>query len=158
MTTVLPIASALTGLLPLGVSLVFLFCLLLADGQWLTWHVVFLVPIVLLQMMLVIAIGFLVAATTVFFRDLTYALPNLLTVILFASPIFYPLESMPRIVRTLSQFNPFYVLSQAYRDALVNHQIPDLWGLLFVATISTVLGLGTLFVFRRVKSFFEAAL
>lgn len=157
-TEALPIASALSGLLPLVVSLVFLLCLLVADGQWLSWHAIFLVLIVLLQMLLVIAIGFLVAAATVFFRDLSYALPNLLMVVLFASPIFYPLESMPRILRTVSQFNPFYILSQAYRDALVNHHVPDLWALLFVAVVSALLGLGTLFVFRRVKGFFEAAL
>ncbi len=155
---VLPIAGALTGLLPLLVSLAFLLILLLFDGNVPGWQVVFLPVVVLVQMLLVIAIGFLIAATTVFFRDLAFALPNLLMVVLFASPIFYPIESMPRIVQGLSAYNPFYILAEAYRSILLYHRAPDGPGLAYVAIVGLVLGYATLRLFRRVKGYFEAAL
>lgn len=155
---ILPLASALTGLLPLFVSLAFLVALMLADGHPPSWHALLLPLLIVLQAMLVVAIGFLVAALTVFFRDLSYALPNLLTVVLFATPIFYPIDSMPRILKLLSAFNPFYILANAYRETMIYHRVPDPLGLVYVAAFALVLGTATLFVFRRLKGFFEAAL
>ncbi len=155
---VLPIAGALTGVLPLAVSLVFLFGLLLLDGNFPTWHALLIFPVVALQFLLVVAAGFLLAAMAVFFRDLAYALPNLLLALLFATPIFYPIESMPRALQDLSRFNPFFILSEAYRAVLLYHRPPDLLGLAYVAVLSLALGYLTLTIFRRVKGFFEAAL
>lgn len=154
----LPLASALTGLLPLFVGLGFLVVLMLADGQAPSWHALLLPVLVVLQAMLVIAIGFLVAALTVFFRDLSYALPNLLTVVLFATPIFYPIDSMPRMLKWLTGFNPFYILANAYREAMIYHRVPDIFGLVYVAVFSLLLGVATLSMFRRLKGYFEAAL
>ena len=155
---VLPISSALTGVLPLLVSLVFLLILLIADGNIPSWHVVFLPVIIVLQFLFVTAVGFLLAAITVFFRDLAYALPNLLTVVLFASPIFYPLESMPRVLQAVSRFNPVYVLAESYRAVLLQHKIPDLLGLAYLMVLAAALGFLSLRVFRRLKGYFEAAL
>lgn len=154
----LPIVGVLSGSLPLIVSLVFLAILFVADGNWLTWHAILVLPIVLIQIAFILAIGFLVAALTVFFRDLVVALPNLLMVVLFASPIFYPIDSMPAIMQKLSQFNPFYLICESYRDVLIFHRLPNLLGLAFVIALTAMLGIVTLTVFRRVKGYFEAAL
>lgn len=155
---VLPIVGVLSGSVTLIVSLAFLTVLLLADGNWLTWHALFVVPIVMIQIAFILAIGFLVAAVTVFFRDLIVALPNLLMMVLFASPIFYPIDSMPGIMRTVSLFNPFFVICEAYRDVLIYHRMPNFLGLAFVMLLAAAMGFFTLTVFRRVKGFFEAAL
>ncbi len=157
-TEVLPIAGALTGLLPLVVSLAFLLVLLFVDGNVPGWQIVFLPVVVLVQLLLVTAIGFLLAATTVFFRDLAYALPNLLMVVLFASPIFYPIEAMPRLVQGLSGYNPFYILAESYRFVLLHHQVPNGLDLAYVAILGSALGYVALKIFRRVKGYFEAAL
>ena len=155
---VLPIAGALTGLLPLLVSLVFLLVLLVASGNPPTWHVVLLPLIIATQFLFVIAVGFLLAAVTVFFRDFAFALPNLLMVVLFASPIFYPVESMPRIVQAVSRFNPFYILAESYRAVLLYHKVPDLLALTYLVLLAMAVGLATLRVFRRLRGYFEAAL
>lgn len=157
-TEVLPVASALTGMLPLAVSLIFLLILLIANGQPPTWHALYLIPIVFLQAMLVVAIGFLIATITVFFRDIAYALPNILLALLFATPIFYPIDSMPGVMKPISELNPFYILTNAYRDCLVSGMTPDLLGLLYVGLISIFIGYLTLHLFRRAKGYFEAAL
>ncbi len=155
---ILPVAGALTGILPLVVSLVFLLVLQTASGNLPGWQLIFLPLVVLVQMIVVIAIGFLLSAITVFFRDLAFALPNLITVALFASPIFYPIASMPRLAQVLSAFNPFYVLAEAYRSILLYNRLPDLISLACVAVVAALLGYATLWFFRRVKGHFEAAL
>jgi lipopolysaccharide transport system permease protein len=157
-TEVLPIAGSITGLLPLAVGLVFILVVLLAEGTVPSWHVVFIPAIIAVQLLLVVAIGFLLAAVTVFFRDLAYALPNLLMVVLFASPIVYPPDSMPPVLARLSQFNPFYIVPEAYRAVLFYQRMPDVGGLVYVGVFAAVLGWGTLRVFRRAKGHFAAAL
>ena len=77
---------------------------------------------------------------------------------LWNPPIFYPLTSTPLIVQTISLGNPFYIISEDYRRALVYHHAPDVVGLLYVGTLSLVLALVGLRLFRRWKVYFEARL
>jgi len=157
-TEVLPITAALTGLLPLGVSLGFLAVLLVVDGNMLSWHAMFGVAIVVLQFALIISLGLFMSAVTVFVRDFAFALPNILMVVLFATPIFYPLTSTPPIVQAISLGNPFYIISEGYRRTLVFHHVPDVVGLLYVSALSAVLTVVGLKLFRRYKRYFEARL
>jgi lipopolysaccharide transport system permease protein len=157
-TEILPVAASMTGFLPLGVCLGFLTALLIMDGNTPSWHVVFVVVLVVVQFALVIALGFFASAITVFVRDFGIALPNLLMGVLFATPIFYPLTSTPPIVQTMSLANPFYILVEGYRRALIYHHTPDLTSLLYVAGLSAVLAVVGLKLFQRYKGYFEARL
>jgi lipopolysaccharide transport system permease protein len=157
-TEVLPVASALTGLVSLVVSVGFLLILLVVDNNPPTWHSVFILPVIAIQFLLIISIGFFFAAINVFIRDFYIVLPNLLTILLFITPIFYPLESIPPILKAFSKVNPFYILSEAYRETLIYHHKPDLVGLLYVAILSVGIGLAGLKFFRRLKGHFEAML
>jgi lipopolysaccharide transport system permease protein len=155
-TEVLPIASALTGLVSLIVSLGFLLILLVIDGNHPTWHSIFILPIMGLQFFLIIALGFFFSAINVFIRDFSIILPNILTIILFLTPIFYPVASVPPILKILSWFNPFYIVSEAYRESLIYHHLPPLISLTYVGGLSFVLWVTGLKFFRRLKGHFEA--
>ena len=155
---ILPIAAALTGLLPLAVSSGLLVGLLFADGRTLSWHVFIVLVVVGLQFAFIVSVGFFLSVITVFVRDVGIALPNALTIVLFATPIFYPIESMPRIMQIVTRGNPFYIISEGYREALIYHRIPDVVGLGYVAVLSVGLGLVGLKVFRRLKGYLEARL
>ena len=157
-TEVLPISAGVTGFVPLSVGLIFLSLLLLLDGNHVSWHALFVFPVVVLQFGLVISLGFFLSAITVFVRDVGIALPNMLTIVLFATPIFYPIDMMPDIIQAVSQANPFYVISDSYRQSLVYHRIPNLLGLLYLGALALILGLLGLRAFRRVKGYFEARL
>jgi len=157
-TEILPVTASMTGLLPLGVCLGFLGVLLVVDGNTPSWHAVFGVVLVVVQFALVIALGFFTSVITVFVRDFGIALPNLLTVVLFATPIFYPLASTPPLVQAMSMANPFYILVEGYRRALIYHHAPDLAGLLYVTGLAAVLAVLGLKLFRRYKGYFEARL
>lgn len=157
-TELLPVSAALTGLVPLLVSLVFLAILLVFDDNPPTWHALAVIPVVVLHFAFVIALGFFLSTITVFVRDVGFVLPNLLFVILFATPIFYPIESTPRIVQLVSAVNPFYIVPEGYRAALIYHRLPDLAGLAYVGAVTLVLGYFGLKVFRRVKGHFTGML
>lgn len=157
-TELLPIASVLASSIPLLVSMVFLFVLLVVDGNYPTWHAIWIVPVALLHFLFLITVSFFFSSIVVFLKDVGYALPNILIIILFATPIFYPLDSMPGLVRLVSEFNPFYVIAESYRQPLVYHRAPHFLGLLYLLAISAGLGIIGLQVFRRLRGYFDAAL
>lgn len=157
-TELLPIAAAVVGGVPLVVSLGFVMALLAFDGSPPSWHVLWILPILVVHAALVLALGMGLAAVNVFIRDLGIALPNLLIIILFATPIFYPIEQVPELARPLMRFNPFYVIAEGYRCALIDRTMPDLLGLAVVLVGALLLGVFSLKGFRRLKGLFESAL
>lgn len=157
-TELLPIAAGLTGSLPIVVSLCFVGGLLVIDGNMPSWHVLFLPVVVLSQFLLIASIGIPLSAVTVFFKDFTYALPNLLMIVLFMSPIFYPVESLPHVFQAVSAFNPVYILVESYRSILLYHQLPDFFGLGYVSLTALAVVSLSLRYFRRLKGYFDSAL
>ena len=157
-TELLPVAGALVGFISLAVSLSFLLILLIVSGNTPSWHLLLLPVVVMLQFLLIIALGVWLSAITVFVRDVTQVLPNLLTVVMFFTPIFYPFDSMPLLVQQVSLVNPFYHLADAYRAVLTEHRLPSLGGLSFVALLSLIVLHFGLRSFRRAKGYFDSAL
>ena len=159
-TEILPIASVLISIVPLLVSLFFLTIIMLLDGNFPTWQALMIVPVILIMYFFMFGLAFFLSAITVFLRDLAIVLPNLLMIILFLSPIFYTVESMPKIIRLVSAFNPFYILTEGFRQPLVYHTIPTslIAGLVYVAVLAMLLYSYGLHRFRRVKGYFTAAI
>jgi lipopolysaccharide transport system permease protein len=153
---ILPVAAGLSSIITLGTTLAFLLVMLLIDGNTPTWHVVFVVPTVAVLYLFVIALGFILATLTVFYRDIAVVLPNILTVVMFLSPILYPINALPAPLRAAAAFNPFYVLTEAFRAAVIRHETPDLLALAALGVISFVIARLGLALFRRARGQFEA--
>jgi lipopolysaccharide transport system permease protein len=157
-TELLPISATLLGIVPLLVSITILTVLILLDGRQpdIAWSIM---PVVLaFQMIFVAGLGLILGAVNVFIRDLSLALPTLLTVLLFLSPIFYPISLYPEPIQAIVEWNPFYVIANGYRAPIVDGQFPPWWQLVYLgilAVITYALGLG---YFRMVKNYFHGRL
>ncbi|MDE2258557.1 MAG: ABC transporter permease [Xanthomonadaceae bacterium] len=104
---------------------------------------------------LALGFAFLFAALQVFVRDLAAALPQLLMLWMFASPVFYARDSLPPAYRSLLGFNPFTHYPEFFRGALLHTPAPPLasdaialGGALLVLVIGWAL-------FRRLDPHFE---
>lgn len=155
-TEILPISATMIGLIPLAVSIVFLMILQLVTGDGWQWSLIWLPFIVVVQFLFLSALGVLFAAITTFVRDFGIVLPNLLMIVLFATPIFYPIEAVPSVVRWLVGFNPIYIIASAYRAAILGNEVIPIIPLTLLAVISFGLMVFSLTIFRRVKGFFPA--
>jgi lipopolysaccharide transport system permease protein len=153
-TETIPVASVLIGIVPLFVSLIFLIILKLFSGNPLSLNISFLPIVIIIQFIFLISLGILLSAITTFMKDFGILLPNLLLIILFATPIFYPIEAVPAVIGKITMFNPFYILADAYRQLLIYNSIPNLVNLLFLGIFSFILLIINLGLFRRVKSYF----
>ena len=155
-TEILPISATMIGIVPLGVSLVFLVILKFFTGESFSWALALLPFVIFVQFLFLSALGVLFAIITTFVRDFGILLPNLLLICLFATPIFYPIETLPSIAQHIQQFNPFYVISEAYRSVLLGQQSPNFLAIVILFAISWLLIMVNLKMFRRIKGFFAA--
>jgi lipopolysaccharide transport system permease protein len=154
----LPMVGSLMGLVPLGVSFAIILILMIVSGQRPPLALFWLPFAILLQFVFVSGLGLFLGALNVFVRDTQLVLPNLLTLILFASPIFYPLAAYPAWARSVLVFNPFYVIAECYRAPILDGILPPLWMVAYMTVVATLVFAGGLWWFRRLKSFFDARL
>ena len=157
-TEVLPLSASLFGIVPLLVSVAMLAVLLVVDGNPPTWHALSLFLVVPILFGLIAAIGLFLSAITAFARDLAFALPNLLFLLMLGTPVLYPIESAPAILQRISMFNPLYLLVEAFRTPLIRHEWPSFLALAYPALLAAFLGFAGLAIFRRMKGYFSAVL
>jgi len=116
--------------------------------------VVLLPVIVVEEMLFAAALGMLLSAANVAWRDVSRGLPLLLFLLLYAVPVLYAIESVPAAIRPIYDLNPLAFLVDAFRAALLGTHPPDLVGLGVVGLIGLVLLLAA----QRVFSVFDGVL
>lgn len=101
-----------------------IFCLI--DGIKLGPHMFSLIfPVVFLSIMQ-IGIGMILSAGYVFFRDIEYLYSVFLTLLNYASAIFYPVDIIPAAYQKLLLVNPVYVFINYFRMVTIDGVIPSL--------------------------------
>lgn len=154
----LPIVGAMLGLVPLAVGVAIVFILLLISGVGVSPALLFLPIALVLQLVFVSGLGMFLGALNVFVRDTALALPSVLTLVLFASPIFYPLTAYPEWARAALSFNPFYVVAEFYRAPLIHGSLPPFWMVSYLAIVACGTFAAGVWWFRRLKTFFDTRL
>jgi lipopolysaccharide transport system permease protein len=111
---------------------------------------IFLVPLSLLTC----GASWIFAATGVFFRDIQPVLTAAITILMFMSAIFFPLQAVPENWRGLIGINPMVHLIDSGRAAIVWGMTPDWLTYSLLVSGSLAVFLLGYFVFDRSKSAF----
>jgi lipopolysaccharide transport system permease protein len=155
----LPTAYLGTRLVDFAISSVILSALILFYRFGLHYQVVptwkiFLLPLIIVLMTLfTLSAGILVSSLNVKYRDISVALPVLIQLWMFTSPIVYPPELVPARWRTFYSLNPIVGLIQGFRAALLGTELPRL-SLAVCSGITIVLLGAAAFVFRHAEKGF----
>lgn len=112
-------------------------------------YYLFLLPfLVFVRLVFSLAVGYFVAILSVFVQDLRHALGLLLTMLLFLTPIFYPVEMIPARFVVFNEFNPFFHLLDAYRALIIRGEMPG-QGLYYAAAFSLLLLFFSVFFYQK---------
>lgn len=126
---ILPWVSLGSALFHASVNLAVLLAFLVVVGHEVPWTVL-LLPLVLLPMLLLImGLSWLLASIGVFVRDIGQFIGMLMTVLMFLSPIFYPISALPESVRGWLFLNPLSFIIEQARDVVIWGKLPDWSGL-----------------------------
>lgn len=122
---VLPIAAVVESGLGFAVSLVTFFVLIAPiAGTWPGAGIVWLLPMILIQVVANVGLSALSARITVPFRDIGNLLPFLTRIWLYLSPIIWSLDRLDTtaewVVRIV-KLNPMFYILRVYRGALLGH-------------------------------------
>jgi lipopolysaccharide transport system permease protein len=87
----------------------------------------------------------------VFYRDIGFIIPVALQLIMFATPIIYPLSIVPEHLRPYYILNPLAGIIEGYRRIFLHSAMPDWPSFLAAALISTLVFAIGFFYFKRVE-------
>ncbi|HEY3248955.1 MAG TPA: ABC transporter permease [bacterium] len=151
---ILPTASVIVALVDF--VLAFAVLLILLGYYGLPFHPTLLaIPVLLLvQTTLALGVGYATAALGVFRRDALLAIPFVMQIWMFASPVIYSAGAVPARLRGLFLLNPMAGVIEGYRAAILDGRWPSPELLGVSALVSGAVLLLGYAVFRRLEPLF----
>ena len=147
---IIPTAAVAAGLVELGIGFLLLIVLMFYYGVGLQLSLLLLPLLMVLVAVLALGVGMWMSALNVKYRDVRYALPFLMQVWLFASPVIYP---VPERWRWLLALNPMTGIVQGFRVAFFGRPVD--WGTLGLsAVIALLILVYSTFTFSRMERSF----
>jgi lipopolysaccharide transport system permease protein len=137
---IIPLACVLAALVDFAIASLAFVVMLLAYHIQTTWNLLYVAPILFLQVEFTCAVCLLLSAFTVLYRDARFMLPLLIQLWMFATPVLYSLSVIPARFRGVYlAINPMAVVIDSYRRAVLSGRTPDLVEVAIALGISTLL-------------------
>lgn len=149
---ILPLTYVFASLVDFTIASSVMAGLLIFYDIALTPNALYVVPIMGVLTVFVTAMSLVLSALQVRFRDVTMAMPLLLQLWMFATPIIYPLSAVPERLLGVYTLNPMVGLIDNFRRVVLHGEAPDLGLLGTSALVSTLLLVVCYSFFKRVEA------
>lgn len=168
---VFPITSIFTKLVELGINSVILAGLMLWYGMAPTAQILWAPLIVLYTVLASLTIAFVGAAINVYYRDVAAGLPLLLSLLMYASPVIYPLDlvkakllvnqaagNWSSTLYTVYTLNPLAGIIDSFQNVVLRGVPPDFHAMLPGAIAVAAMLPISYMIFKRAESYFADAI
>ena len=150
----MPLSGVLSPVVDFAIAFVVLIALMLYFGYYPSVMMFLILPFLLLELMLATGIGMWLSAINVEYRDVRYAIPFLIQLGLFASPVVYPVTFVPeRFQVVYGLLNPMAGIIEGFRWAILGTKPPSYLLIASVAIIIVILISGAFYFRRRERAF-----
>ena len=150
---IIPIASVGAVLIDFIIAFGLLILLMFYYGIGFSWNILMLPFLALLTALAAISAGMLMSALNVKYRDIRYALPFIIQIGMFATPIIYPSTLISEKWSWLLKLNPLTGIVEAFRSAIFGKPF-DFAALGISIFISVILMIYSIYNFRRMERSF----
>ena len=149
----IPLSATLSALVDFAIALGILFVLMLWNRLVPAPSTLLLIPLTVLTAVAATGVGMWLAALNVQYRDIQHAMPFLLQIWMYATPVVYPASLVPEKWRPFFALNPLTGIIEAYRAAALGRSLD--WTSLGIST-AVVVGFALIgaWRFRRVERLF----
>ncbi|MCR6112299.1 ABC transporter permease [Bacillus sp. A301a_S52] len=147
--SIFPLAFTFTQLFNFGFGIIVIALFLIFYGIMPGWQIVFLPLIIIVQLIFLIAVGFILAYVTVFVRDMDHLLSHVTRVLFYSSPIIWEGGRLPAEYSWVVDVNPVAIIITSYRDILMYHSLPNITGLVFTGIISLIVAVLALIFYSK---------
>jgi len=154
----LPIIAMGAALFHSFISLGVLLAAFAMFNGYLHWTVIF-TPLVLLPLV-ILTVGFawMLASLGVFLRDVGQTIGIITSVMMFLSPVFYPITTLPEKFRPWIMANPLTFIIEQAREVLIWGRLPDWLGLGIYTLVATVVAWAGYTWFQKTRKGFADVL
>lgn len=115
---ILPAAAAFSGLIDFAIGSLLLVGLMAVYGIAPTWSLLLWVLAVVPLVLFTLGVGMILSALNVKYRDVKHAIPFIIQIWLFVTPVIYPTSIIPERFRFLLAFNPVTGIVELFRHAI----------------------------------------
>ncbi|HKG46155.1 MAG TPA: ABC transporter permease [Pyrinomonadaceae bacterium] len=149
---ILPLTYVSAALFDFAVASTFLIALFFYYGVGLSVYALYAIPIMILLAAIATAFSLFLSAMQVRFRDIGVAMPLLLQLWMFSTPVVYPLSAVPQRFRSLYALNPLVGVIENFRRVVLQGVEPDSHSLAISAAAAAILLPLAYLYFKRVEA------
>ena len=147
---IFPLTPVLAKLVDFSISLLLLACVMAYFKVAPTWNLIYLPLLVILMMAIPAGVGMWLSALAIRFRDVKFAMPFVIRMLIYSAPILYTASAIPDTYRFLYSLNPIVAVVEGFRASLLGLPMP--WEYILPGTFTAaLLLLSGAYYFRRME-------
>lgn len=132
---IFPVARVLSSFVTMSFSLVAILIVMIFTGSPITFYLPLIIYPLFCLFLFSCGMGMILAALSVYFRDITHLYGVFTLAFMYLTPIFYPIEAVPESIQTVIFCNPLYHYIEMFRSFIVGGCMPAdpmlwLWSIL----------------------------
>ena len=155
---ILPVIAMGAALFHTSISLAVLMAAFVIFNGFLHWTIIF-APLIFLPLIIVtLGLAWMLAAVGVFLRDAGQTIGIITTVLLFLSPVFYPVTAVPENFRPFIMANPLTFVIEQAREVIIWGRLPDWIGLGIYTTAAVAVAWAGFVLFQKTRKGFADVL
>ena len=150
---IFPVTPVLAKLVDFGISMLIILVVILFYRIVPTWRLIFLPLFVVLMMSIAAGVGMWLSAMAIRFRDIKFAMPFVIRMLMYTAPIVYSASSISETYRTIYSLNPLVSAIEGFRACLLG--TPFQWPFILPGmAIAIILLVSGAFYFQRMERVF----
>lgn len=150
----LPISAVVSGIVDFAIAFVFLVGMMVWYGIVPDWEILFVPFFVLLTMLTALSVSLWLSVLNVRYRDVGQAIPFVVQLWLFASPVAYAVSVVPEEWRLLYSLNPMAGVVEGFRWALTTSESPPVLPIVVSTIMVGILFWSGVIFFKRMEETF----
>ena len=158
---ILPISLCLSALINFGISCIIILVFCLIFGVGITWYILLVPVVAIVQTILSLGIVFILSAINVYVQDIEHIISFILQMGFYGTPIIYDLKNYnlsASILVKLINLNPLTTIVNSYRDLFLYHTMPNWFNLFLVFILGMVVLVIGYWIFKKLEKGFAEEL
>lgn len=149
---IIPLSYVAAALVDLGIGMAMLAAMMYYFGFSPTLNTLYAIPVIGMLIIFSVAVALCCSSFQARFRDIGIAMPLLLQVLMFTTPVVYSSAAIPQSVKAIYFANPLAILIEAFRQAAASGVSPDVSEMIFCGTVSIVCLVFSYILFKRLDA------
>ena len=133
---------------------ILLLIFLVLYGYEFSFGLLWVIPVILVQFLLILAFALTVSVIVPFVRDFSFVIETGLQIMMFCSGIFFNYKSIPAMETKIFFINPMAIILSSYREILMYNNVPNIKLLSCVVVLSLMMISVALYAFKKLEFIF----